>query len=361
MDMVSVLKGEQLLGCVIDALRLHQLTGDLGEPLTKRRQRQLTQGRRVRHPCGLVFLHAFVVAGTPPKRCGEPRDLPQLFAPVLFARPQPSDESRLFAQAAHAHAYAWDRDVRPKIAENPSLTRAFLRFSALDLAVKAAHFRMREGLPPPEPGLPAWADRARLGEPIGGLLEARHETTAWTLELLASRAEVSVDSLKRWQRGQRTPKHENLQKLLVALLSAQETACAFAALSRHYAMAKLAESIRESWGQAFVHELAEVYVSAVACRMRNLAGMQGRMAEYRTLFDPLLMAFSSWLLPADVYLGIADHHAPTWRDDIELATELWSRPPGASFVERAVALNAWLAELHGEAGSAQESPSVAGR
>lgn len=347
MDKVSVLKGEQLLGCVIDALRLHQLTGDLGEALTKRRQRQLTQGRRVRHPCGLVVLHTFVVAGTPPKRPGEPRDLPQLFEPVLFARPQPSDESRLFALAAHAHAYAWDRDVRPRIAENPSLTRAFLRFSALDLAVKAAHFRMREGLPAPEPGLPPWADRARLGEPISLLIKARDKTAGSSLEALASRAEVPVDTLKRWPRGERVPTHVNLQKLLDALLPEHERARERAALSRHYAMAKLAGSIRQVWGEASVDELADVYVSAVACRMRNLAGMQGRMAEYRTLFEPLLMAFSSWLLPADVYLGIADHHAPTWRDDIKLATDLWSGPLGPTFEERLFALKAWLRELHG--------------
>lgn len=360
MDNVSVLKGEQLLGRVVDALRLRELTPYLGEALTKRRQRQLTQGRRVRHPCGLVGLHASIVAGTPPKRPGASRDLPQLFEPVLFARPQPSDESLLFALAAHAHAYAWDRDVRPRIAENPSLTRAFLRFSALDLAVKTAHFRMREGLPPPEPGLPAWADEARLGEPIGAMIKARDKATGSTLELLADRAEVSVDSLKRWQRGKRVPTHENLRRLLDALLPDEERARTLAALSRHYAMAKLAGWIRQGWGEVFVHALANVYVSAVACRMRNLGGMQGRTAEYRTLFDLPLMAFSSWLFPADVYLGIADHHAPTWRDDIQMATELWSGPPGASFLERSLALNAWLGELHGEAGGAGESSSGAG-
>jgi transcriptional regulator with XRE-family HTH domain len=338
--------GGQLLGHVVDAFRLHDaIHPNLRDAIGKRGQRFLAAGCSVRRPCGVICLLGWVFVGTPACDCSASPKVPQLFQPIVFPSKPSLKLSTLATLSIHAHALEWDR-LRPRVQETPELVRAFMRFGALDLAVKTAIFRERAGLAaPPRGELPAWAERKRVGEPVSNLLDRVERAS---LEKLAERLGLSVTALGRWRRGDRRPKSENL-KVLLDVVSEGERDAARAELSRHYALAALYRKVERAFGEPFARELALVHSDVVACHMarpaRELA--TPKLIELADLFDDLTLIFSSWVTPPDTFLRIAAHHAPSWQDDIGLATTLWRMPFDGDIVTRPLAAVNWACELHG--------------
>lgn len=340
--------GGQLLGKIVSAFELYGAADDdLREAVGKMGQRLFAAGCNVRHACGLIGVLGWILVGTPLCDCEASPIAPQLFAPLLFARLPDLTLSRSLVLSAHAHALAWDQGTRAAVIEDPTLERAMLRFATLDLGVKTAWFRAREGLPPPDPSqLPAWAQRTRLGEPLKQLMD---QTRRSSLEAVGSEARISIDAIKRWRRGQRRPTNKNLDGLLSVLLHGADRERARAALSRHYALASLADDIRDAFGEAYLHELAQVYLAVVCCEMNRLDHVHARAPSARQTIEPLMLAFSSWLIPLRGFLRLADHHAPSWREDITRAAERWQPLIDVSSKRREVDIIRWIHELHGGA------------
>lgn len=342
MSVVQVPTGSQLLGELVRAFQLHDVADHrLRKVVGKRGQRLFAEGRQVRNPCGPICLLGWVLVGTPTCRCGHEPAIPQVFEPVLLPRPHPL--AGLFVMSAHVHALAWDRFARPAVAERPELLRAFVRFGTLDLAMKTVQFRIHEGLSAPVPGtLPAWAEAVRRGEPISQLLDASPHALGST----AKHAGFSVDAFKRWRRGERCPTGTNLKCLVKAVLPEDARASAQAELSRHYALAALADKISRSFGAPFLRELALVFNAVVGCQMAAFAAGPEALGPILERFEPFMLAFSSWLLPSEVFMRVSEHHAPGWASDVDRATQIWRRPLADSFPKRVDDLLGWVRELH---------------
>lgn len=341
--------GGQLLGHVVDAFQLHEVVGTrLPESVGRTSQRYLAEGSRIRNPCAIVCAWGWMLAGTPECECGAHADVPRLFRPLLFSTEPSPELSRIFALAVHAHADAWDRFVVPRLSEAPDVARAFMRFGTLDLAVKTAVARRRAGLPAPTPGQPpAWADRARVAEPLRTVMDGILGDGVG-LELLARRCRVSVAALGKWRRGSRRPKHEYLLELL-ALVPESRRAATEAELSRHYGLAALHRKVEAAYGEPFARDLALVFTDAVACLMASSPSLpeRNRLLALLGFVDDVKLALSSWLLPPTYFIQIAAHHAPTWLDDIRLATSLWQMPFDGPVQYRPFAALNWAAKLHG--------------
>ncbi len=326
MNTSEVPTGGQLLGEIVSAFRLYDvLDPHMRDAIGKRGQRFFSQGENVRAPCSVIHLAGWALAGTPICGCSASASAPQAFAPALFERPPSAEMSRLLLLSAHAHALAWDRDVRPFVTERHWLPRAFLRFATLDFAVKTAELRALENRAAPLPDeRPAWAERSRRGEPVAHFMDARRAEE--TLERLEGR--LGVEGLKKWRRGHR-PKAENLKALIDALLPIEERAKARADLSRHYALSGLCEKIRASVSDDFLADLVTTYLAVVRCHMMNqpTSGLVRQVNEARC---PYMLAFSSWLVSPETFVRIAGHHAPHWVDDIKEGTALWGVPAMSS-------------------------------
>ncbi len=337
--------GRQLLGEIVSAFKLYDvLDPHMRAAIGKRGQRFFSQGENVKAPCRVIHLAGWALAGTPICECSASASAPQAFEPVLFERPPSAEMSRLLLLSAHAHALAWDRDVRPFVTKRHWLPRAFLRFATLDFAVKTAELRALENRGAPVPGeRPAWAGRSRRGEPVAHFMDARGAEE--TIERLEER--LGVEGLKKWRRGHR-PKAENLKALVDALVPIEERAKAWADLSRHYALSELCEKIRPAFGDDFLADLVTTHLAVVTCHMLNQPTSE-LLRQVNEARRPYLLAFSSWLVFPETFVRIAVHHAPHWVDDIQEATALWGVPAMSDHPVRQIldVLN-HAAALHGQ-------------
>ncbi len=341
MSKLSTLSGEQIVGLLSKALRLNELLPGHGDAWAKRRQRHFNQGQRVKRPCELVAEQVCVVTGAPACAC---RRVPR-FTPALFAAPRSAGEGRLFTLDVHTHARSWNRVVARHRDDLPTITRAFMRFAALELAYKASYLRVREGQVTSAEHPASWADQNGVARPIRELIDELARVKGCSMERLD--AGVSIETLKSWRGGERQPTHANLAKLTKLVPDASERSRVHASIVRHYALARITAGIRSAWGDAFADDLARVYASAVACGARRRERPQPLPDHVAQVLDVYVLAFSSWVVPSDTYVSMSEHHAPEWRSDIELATRVWSGELGDDFIQRAERLGAWLGELHG--------------
>lgn len=283
------------------------------------------------------------LTGLPPCTCAEPHDRPELFAPLLFARPLTPELPRdLLAFAAHAHLIAWDLRVVPEATTDPSALRAMARFAALDLGVKLAHLRRVEGGPTPAPdGAPAWAVRKRRGEPVSRLL--RRALLRSSREVASEKVAVSVETLKSWQNGRCRPCAAGIRRL-VSLLPDDERERAFVGLRRHYTLSAVGAALAQRFGSGFVEELGTVVEAVASCRHRVLAG---RLPEVHDTFEFLFLPFSWWLLSRAAFLGAAEHHAPVeWFADVERALAIWQLDVHGSLPDCIAQVLTQLSEMH---------------
>lgn len=156
----------------------------------------------------------------------------------------------------------WD-----ELARDRGRRRAYLRYFAVDattrLFVLFDERVCRSGLLDAHP---AWAEHARRGDPLRGLIDP--VLPARTNAEHANEIGFTPSELSSWKTGSQRPSVEAIEALAKYLGNQDPRGVAFVRrlLHWHYALSAIASAVADVEGEAFVKEWAGVFTRSVACR-----------------------------------------------------------------------------------------------
>jgi hypothetical protein len=212
----------------------------------------------------------------------------------------------LFSMTVAKDLILWDELVRASKGR-----RAYLRYFAVDASARLfglldERARSSELFAP----RPAWAERARHGEPLRALLgpSAPGRTNAEHAEKLGFTPSV----LSSWKTGKARPPLDAIDVLAKYVGKHDGRGGEFVGkmLHWHYALSSIAGAIADLEGERFAMELATVFAGSLACMARRV-GAEGATkvssgAKLHLLCAPL------WKLPSemrDTVIGHVREHA----------------------------------------------------